>query len=141
MVSLPMRRDRDYWARLRKDGRSNWSAGLATVAALMAVVTLVLTFLPGAPTHVRFNPLYWLALLPVAWWGGNLTAFKASAVRWMRPISIAAIPIGMVATALAFARGERWQVPLGLATVACVAAVASLILYRGSLLEREGPAR
>ena len=136
-----MRRDRDYWARLRKDARSNAATGLAIVAAIVAVVALQPSLFPGAPTRVRLDPLYWLLLLPIAWWGAGLAAFEPGPVRLMRTVTIAAPPIAAGATLLAWFRGADWAIPFALAAISFGTAIVSRLLYRGSLLEREGPAR
>ena len=136
-----MRSDRAHWARLRKDGRSNGSAGLAIVSAILAVAALQPSLFPGSTPAARLNPFYWLLLLPVAWWGAGLTVFEPTAVRLMRPVAIAAPLLGAGAVLLGLARGANWVGPLVLTTLAFTSAVASLIFFRNSLLEREGPAR
>lgn len=136
-----MRRDLAYWARLRRDRRSNTSAGLAIVAALAAVVALQPTLFPGTPTDVRLSPAYWLLLTPVAWWAAGLTAFEPGPVRFMRRVAVGSPPTAAIGSLLAWSRGADWLPPAILAAVALAAAGASLLLYRGSLLEREGPAR
>lgn len=135
------RSDAEYWQRLRRDHRSNAAAILAAVAALFGTLGVITALLDG-PHHVpRAGILSWLLMLPMAWWVGDLTRFTARAVRlWTMAmlLSIAGVSFGLLC---AITRSDDLLIPLLNFGLAALAAVASLVLRRGSLVEREGPAR
>ncbi|WP_019998827.1 hypothetical protein [Aureimonas ureilytica] len=134
------RSDAEYWQRLRRDRRSNAAAILAAAAALFGTLGVVAVLLDGphAPHASLFS---WLLMLPMAWWVGDLTRFTARAVRlWTTAmlLSIAGASFGLLG---AITRSDDSLIPLLNFSLAILAAVASLALRRGSLVEREGPAR
>lgn len=135
------RRDMEYWARLRVDAPSSWAAGMAIVSVLAAVLALLGLVISGGQAEARANPLYWLILLPVAWWGGGLSGFGARQVRLMTPAIILAPLLAAMCLAIAARRGEV-LVPWSIATlIAFAGATASRFFYGKSLLKREGPDR
>lgn len=135
------RSDAEYWQRLRRDRRSNAAAILAAVSALFGTLGVITALLDG-PHHVPRASLFsWLLMLPMAWWVSDLTRFTVQAVRlWTMAmkLSIAGASFGLLC---AITRSDDLLVPLLNFSLAALAAVASLILRRGSLVEREGPAR
>jgi hypothetical protein len=134
-----MRRDHEYWQRLRKDLRSNWAAGLAAIAALAATVSLIAVLVKGTHYQARGNPLYWVLMLPGAWWVNRLAAFEPRAVRWWRPFLLLSVVVAAAAL-IATARADRRPAAVAF-FITLLAAGASLGLRRNSLVEREGPAR
>ncbi|WP_019998635.1 hypothetical protein [Aureimonas ureilytica] len=133
--------DAEYWGRLRRDRRSNAAAILAAVAALFGTLG-VITALVDAPHHApRAGLLSWLLMLPMAWWVGDLTRFTARAVRLWTSAMLLSVGGAGFGLALALMRGDALPVPLANLGLAGPAAVASLVLRRESLVEREGPAR
>lgn len=136
-----VRNDREYWARLRVDKRSNWAGGLALIAVLSASVSIVGMAVGGPPGLARANPIYWLVFLPTAWWGSGLMGFEADKVRLMPPLTYAAPLVAFLCLIIAALQGTDWSAPLVASIIAFVAAVGSRVAYRGSLLQREGPAR
>lgn len=135
------RRDNAYWQRLRKDRRSNAAAICAAIAALAATMTVISMTVQGGVAESRANPLYWLLMLPAMWWLTGLTSFEPRAVRLWKPALAVATGASVVAAALAMRAAETWTGQTVACTVTPIAAAASLLLYRGSLVQREGPAR
>jgi hypothetical protein len=135
------RRDDAYWQRLRKDRRSNAAAIGAAIAALAATMTVISVTVQGGVTESRGNPLYWLLMLPMAWWVNGLTSFEPRAVRLWKPALAVASGTSVVAAALAMRSAGTWTGQTVACAVTLGATAASLILLRGSLVEREGPAR
>jgi hypothetical protein len=135
-----MRRDQDYWQRLRKDRRSNWAAGFAGLATIAATVSLIGLLVEGSQYQARGNPLYWALMLPVVWWLSELGGFEQRAVRWWRPILLLSVVIAAIALVVAVARADWAPEAVGFA-ITLLGAATSLSLLRGSLVAREGPAR
>ncbi len=135
------RRDNDYWQRLRKDRRSNAAAICGAIAALAATMTVISVTVDGGVAESRANPLYWLLMLPMAWWVTGLTSFEPRAVRAWKPALATACAVGLMAAALTMRAADNWTAQTVACAVTLIAATASLLLYRGSLVQREGPAR
>ena len=136
-----IRRDQDYWQRLRKDHRSNAAVLLAGLATMVAAVSMTMVIVPGTHYGTRANPLYWLILVPVAWWVSSLAAFEPGAVRSWRTVLIV---VGIAATAclaMAITSGQDVMLTVIAFLVTMTSAAGSLFLRRGSLVAREGPAR
>lgn len=139
--SEPVRHDPAYWQRLRRDRRSNAAAILGAVAALSGTLGLVAALVGGTHHVARADPLYWLLMLPMVWWVSDLTRFLARSLRFRTPamaLSCAGATFGPI---LGTARGEDVVLPLLNLGVCVLAATASLVLRRGSLVDRERPAR
>ncbi len=135
------RRDPAYWQRLRRDRRSNIAAGLGVLAALAATLSVVALAVPGPQSVARGNPLYWLLMLPMAWWGSGLARFEARPVRWWKPVLALSCLLSCGTLAMVLARGEDSTAQAIACGVTLLAAGASLWLLRGSLVALEGPAR
>lgn len=136
-----MRRDNAYWQRLRKDRRSNAAVLLATLAALVSTISLISITIGGTHYQSRANPLYWLLMAPMVWWVVGLTGFEARHVRLWTPALALASGISIVAAAVTMRTAGGWTGQTIACVVTLVAAAASLWAYRGSLVQREGPAR
>lgn len=96
---------------------------------------------PGTQGQARGNPLYWLMMLPFAWWAVSLASYEPTPVRLLKPAQVLAPLVAIASAATATRMGED-PTPFWVATaVSAVAAVTGWLLYRGSMLEREGPAR
>lgn len=137
----PGRRDAAYWQRLRRDRRSNAAAILGAIAALSGTLGLIAALVEGTPHEARANPLYWILMLPMVWWVSDLTQFSARAIRFWTAamlLSCAGAAFGLV---LGMAGSQDVMLPLVNVVVCVLAAAASLVLRRGSLVDREGPAR
>jgi hypothetical protein len=135
------RTDAQYWQRLRRDRRSNAAVILAALAALFGTLGVITALVDGPHHAPRAGLLSGLLMLPMGWWVGDLTRFTARAIRlWTSALllSIAGAGLGL---AFALMRGDTLLVPLLNIGLAVPAALASLVLRRGSLVEREGPAR
>jgi len=135
------RSDAEYWGRLRRDRRSNAAAILAALAALFGTLGVIFALLDGPHHAPRAGLLSWLLMLPMAWWVGDLTRFTARAVRLWTPAMLLSVGGAGLGLAFALIRGDALLVPLLDLGLAVPAALASLALRRGSLVEREGPAR
>lgn len=135
-----MRRDQDYWQRLRKDRRSNWAAGFAGVATIVATVSLIGLLVEGSQYQTRGNPLYWALMLPTVWWLSGLGGFEPRAVRWWKPALLLSVVIAAIALGVAVA-GADWAPEAVGFVITLLSAATSLNLLRGSLVAREGPAR
>ncbi|WP_041862786.1 MULTISPECIES: hypothetical protein [Pseudomonadota] len=130
-----IRRDQAYWARVRKDARSALAVGSALLASLMALLCLLV---PGPQAQARGNPLYWLCILPFAWWANGLAAYEP---RPVRPALIVAVATAPASLAIATVLGKEpllWTIGAG---IALISAALAEYFYRGSMLYREGPAR
>ncbi len=135
------RADRDYWAKLRVDPRSQWSAGLAILVGLALTLSVIGLLVDGSQIESRGNPLYWFLMAPLVWWGSELMGFEARAVMIM-PVVTWLAPLGSaICLAIAMGRGEQWNVWLISLVVCLCTSIASRIVFRGSLLQREGPSR
>ncbi|MFN3675030.1 MAG: hypothetical protein ACK4TC_03550 [Sphingomonas pseudosanguinis] len=135
-----MRRDKDYWQRLRKDPRSNWAAGMAALAAIAASVMLIGLLVEGSQYQARTNPLYWILMLPAVWWSTGLARFEPRPVRWWKPALLLCVAIAGAVLALAIDSGDGMPEAIGFA-LTLIGAVSSMVLLRDSLVAREGPAR
>ena len=135
-----MRKDREYWQRLRSDRRSNWAAGFAAIAAMAATVSLLGLCIEGTPYQARGNPLYWLLMLPAIWWVAGLVGFERNRVRLWKPALAVSLLIATLAVLIAVRRGDWGAEAAGLA-ITLASTAASLFLLRNSLVAREGPAR
>ena len=136
-----MRRDIAYWQRLRKDRRSNAAALLAALTCLTATISLISLTVGGTHYQSRGNPLYWLMMAPMLWWVIGLAGFEARYVRLWIPALVLASGVSIVAAAVAMHAAGSWTEQTIACAVTLAAAVASLLTYRGSLVDREGPAR
>jgi hypothetical protein len=135
------RRDDDYWQRLRKDRRSNAAAILATIAAIAATMTVISVTIEGGVAESRANPLYWLLMVPMVWWVTGLTSFEPRAVRLWKPALGICCTVSVVIAIMAMRAAGTWTGQTVACAVTLIAAITSLILLRGSLVEHEGPAR
>lgn len=136
-----VRRDNAYWQRLRKDRRSNVAVLLAVVAVLAATTSLISATVGGTQYQARANPLYWLLMAPMVWWVIGVSGFEARYVRLWIPALVLASGLSIVVAAVAMHAVGSWTVQTVACAVTLAAATASLLVYRGSLLQREGPAR
>ncbi|USU09726.1 hypothetical protein NF700_05490 [Sphingomonadaceae bacterium OTU29MARTA1] len=135
------RNDREYWARLRVEPRSQWAAGLAVIAGLAVTLAVIGLLVPGNHFESRANPLYWLLMLPLVWWASELMGFEPLAVQIM-PWVTSLAPLGSaICLAVAFSIGEPWQIWLVDFIICICASIGSRMTYRDSLLQREGPSR
>ena len=136
-----MRRDNAYWQRLRKDRRSNAAVLLAALACLTATISLISITVGGTHYRSRTNPLYWTLMLPMVWWVIGLTGFEARYVRMWMPVLVLASGVSIVVASVSMYAVGSWTGQTIACAVTLAAAAASLLTYRGSLVEREGPAR
>jgi hypothetical protein len=131
----------NYWARLRKDRPSNWATGLAVVAALAAVLAILGLAVPGAQAESRANPLYWVILLPLAWWGSGVAAFEPRPVRLLAVVTYAAPIVAITCLIIAIAQDRGWLIWLAAVVISIAAAIGSRRAYSRSLLKLEGASR
>lgn len=136
-----IRRDQAYWQRLRKDLPSNVAAGLAAIAVLAATLSVVGTGVSGSHFRARGNPLYWILMLPMMWWVSGLTTFAPRYVRSLKLALGLACAASVVSAIVSMPDGATFTVQTAACVVTIVAAGASLLVYRRSLVRREGPAR
>ncbi len=95
----------------------------------------------GNREQTRANPLYWLVLLPVAWWAAELSAFEPGSVRAMKLLTVIAPATALLCLLIAVSLEENWVLWLTSFIVSGVTAFGSRMAYRDSLLQREGPSR
>lgn len=125
------------WQRLRRDKRSGFAAFLTVIAWVPVVVAIVMLSAPASQAAARGNPLYWLLLVPFAWWGASLTRYEAWAVRSIRPTQILAPVLGFGAIMIASYIGHD-LLPFVVATLLSTTCSAlAWFLYGGSLLEQK----
>ncbi|WP_420139366.1 hypothetical protein [Sphingomonas sp.] len=80
-------------------------------------------------------------MAPMVWWVSGLSRFEARSVRLWRLALVIASIASVAAAAVAMHRAGTWTGQTIACAVTLVAAIASLLSYRGSLVDREGPAR
>lgn len=136
-----MRRDPVYWQRLRKDVRSNVAAGLAALAALLATVSVMILAVPGTHYQARGSIAYWLLMLPLVWWVAGLATFAPAYVRSWKPVLLLAVLTAGGSLLYGISRGGGWGMQAISFIMVAAAAAGSLLTLRGSLVDREGPAR
>lgn len=133
-------RNSEYWQRLRRDLRSNGAAGAAALAMIFCVLPWIHILVPGNQFQTRANPLYWMLMLPGAYWFANLIRFKPWAVVIMRSMYVLA-PFaagGALAYTAAVSPADNGP-PAVLLALSCIASIVGYLLYRRSLLRQEGP--
>jgi len=135
------RRDNGCWQRLRKDRLSNAAALLATLAALAATLNVISLTVGGTQYKARANPLYWLLMVPMLWWVTGLTSFEPLHVRLWKPALVLACIVSAISAFVAMRAAGTWTAQTVACAVTLLAAAVSLFLHRGSLVQREGPAR
>ncbi|RYI35906.1 MAG: hypothetical protein EON48_00530 [Acetobacteraceae bacterium] len=113
---------------------SNVAAGLAAIAALAATVSVIDTLVGGSQFEAWGNPLYWLCMLPMVWWVSGLTTFAPRYICCWGLAMLLACAASGISLVIVVWRTGAWI--LTLATATC-----SRVLYRRSLLAREGPTR
>lgn len=113
----------------------------ALIACLAALLCVLVLLVPGPHYAARANPFYWLLLLPFAWWANGVAAYEAGPLRTLRPALALAIVVALASIAAAVALGLDPAPWIIAASITILFAAASQIVYRGSLLAREGPAR
>lgn len=135
-----IRRVSDYSQRLRKDRRSNWVAGFAGIATIAATVSMIGLFVEGSQYQAHGISLYSVLMLPVVWWLSGLGRFEPHAVRLWKPVLPSSVVIAVIALTVAVENGDWGPEAVGLA-MTLLGGVTSLVLFRGSLVGREEPAR
>ena len=104
----------------------------------MNVISLMIG---GTHDKSRANPLYWLLMMPMLWLVTGLTSFEARHVRLWKPALALACIASAIAAFVAMQAAGTWTGQTVACAVTPLAAAASLFLHRGSLVQREGPAR
>jgi cytochrome bd-type quinol oxidase subunit 2 len=126
----------DDWQDLRKDKRSAVVV-LATIAAGMASVLALLGILLNASRAAdRANPIYWVLLLPFAWWAASLANYAAWAVKTLRPANAAATLISFLCAVFAAHSTPDPTLWLVASAITVIGAFAATLLFPGSLLAR-----
>lgn len=126
--------DRTAWQRLRKDVRSSVAVLAIVLAGLAALLSLFWALLEYSRATDRSTPLYWVLLLPFAWWAASVASFTPWALRLVRPAAMVFIVLAAVTVWLALLDGSGWLLSLGAAAVAVVGSGVGLLLYPGSLV-------
>ncbi|EPP5101088.1 hypothetical protein ACUQRY_001353 [Enterobacter hormaechei] len=101
----------------------------------MALLCLLGLLVPGPQAQARGNPLYWLCILPFAWWANGLAAYEP---RPVRPALIVAVATAPASLAIATVLGKEpllWTIGAG---IALISAALAEYFYRGNMLYREG---
>jgi hypothetical protein len=135
------RRDAEYWQRLRTDRRSGTAVLFTAVAAVVTAVATTMASVPGTQWEARTSPIYWIVLMPVAWWVSSLAAYEPWAVRIWKPSLIILCAIHGICLAVAISGNQDVMLTACsfVLTIACAA--AGMVALRGSMVAREGPAR
>ena len=110
-------------------------------SGVCAVVALVAIVVGGSQMQARANPLYWLLLVPFAWWGSSLAYYEPWAVRLFGPVLIGSPLLATAVFVAAYRQGENVTPSVVALAVSIMCSVGAAWAYRGSLLRREGPAR
>lgn len=136
-----IKHDQEHWQRLRKDKRSAFAVMSVSVAAMVTIIGVVALAVPGTQATGRANPLYWLIMVPAAYWVSSLLGYEPWAVATFR-FSLVILPlVAVVALLWSLERGEGVTAHLVLLGLSGVFSMSAELFYRGSLLQREGPAR
>jgi hypothetical protein len=136
-----IRRDAEYWQRLRKDRRSGIAVLFTAVAAVVAAVAVTMVAVPGTQWEARTSPIYWIVLIPVAWWVNALAAYESWAVRSWKPVLAALCIVHAICLTLAVIGSRNVMLTAGTFVLTIACAAAGLSALRGSMVAREGPAR
>ncbi len=136
-----IRRDSEYWQRLRKDRRSGIAVLFTAVAAVVAAVAVTMVVVPGTQWEARTSPIYWVILIPVACWVNGLAAYEPWAVRSWKPVIATLCVVHAICLALAVIAARNVILTAGSFVLTIVCAAAALAALRGSMVAREGPAR
>jgi hypothetical protein len=140
-AAIMIRRDPEYWQRLRKDRRSGIAVLLTAVAAVVAAVALTMVAIPGTQWEARASPIYWVILIPVAWWINGLAAYEPWAVRSWKPALATLCVIHAICLTLAILATQNVMLTAAGFALTMAFAAAALATHRGSLVACEGPAR
>lgn len=135
------RQDNAYWQRLRKDKPSSLAAGMAMLCILLATVGLIIILVPGTHAEARGNPLYWLLMLPTAWWASSLAYFESKTAWTVRPALVLGPAVCATNMLWERLRGTDLTINIGVLVISIACAIFGEIAYRRSLLKLEGPAR
>jgi len=120
---------------LKRDRRAAVVVLSAIAAMLLAAVAVVLVLTGG--TQGRGTALYWLVMLPLAYWATQLAAYAPTALRWLRATTWLAPFLSGAALGLSLRFAPPATAACGVLFAACAVATAiSLFAFRGSLLER-----
>ncbi len=84
---------------LKRDVPTTVALLAGVLAALMPVLSLTYLLVPHGHIAARENPLYWLIMLPVLFWGWGITSFDPWAIRALVPVLIIA-PVADVLIAM-----------------------------------------
>jgi len=134
-------RDTEYWQRLRKDRRSGVAVLFTAAAAVITAVTLTMVAVPGTQWAARASPIYWVILIPVAWWVNGLAAYEPWAVRRLKPVLATLCVVHAICLALAVVGSRNVMLTVGSFALTIVCAAAGMVALRGSMVDQEGPAR
>lgn len=136
-----IRRDAEYWQRLRKDRRSGVAVLFTAAAAVIAAVAVTMIAIPGTQWAARASPIYWVIFIPVAWWVNGLAAYEPWAVRSWIPVLAALCIVHAISLTLAVIESRNVMLTAGTFVLTLACAAAGLCALRGSMVAREGPAR
>lgn len=126
---------------LRQDKRSGFATYLTVMAWVPIVVAVGMLVAPGEQGEARGNPLYWLPMLPLAWWAVALTRYEGWAVRSIRWAQAAAPVAAAMVALFAWQSGDAAVPFLVAGAVSLAVAAVAWILYTGSLLQRQDSLR
>ena len=135
------RKDDQYWQRIRFDKKSNWAAGMTAIAAILTATSVTMILVPGSQYEARSNILYWGIFIPVVWWLVGLSRFEPWPVRIWRPALIVLCITKISCLWIVFRGPYSVGIESFTTAVVLISAAAAFFLYRGSLIDREGPAR
>jgi hypothetical protein len=116
---------------------------LAAIAAMLAAAVIWLLLLSdAAPAETRGRPVYWLIMLPLAFWAVQLASYTPWTLRWLRAAQMAAPVLAALGCGAAIWIASPALIAAGVLFGVCLAAtVIGTVARRGSLLDsrRVGP--
>ena len=122
------------WQRLRRDKLSALVTLAVIVAGLASLLAVLGILLHPTRAADRSSPIYWVLMLPFAWWAASLASYTPWAVRTLRPAAIAFIVASLIALVLATRQNTSLTPWIVAAAVAIACAATGMALFPSSLL-------
>ncbi|MDG5495560.1 hypothetical protein [Niveispirillum sp. BGYR6] len=130
-----------YWQKLRKDKISAAACGLMYVSVILATVSWGGLLVDGSHMQMRGNPVYWLVMMPGAIWLIGLMNYSKWSVKLMIPMMVI-LPLMCFFSFVYERKKYIFEISNGRLIVFAISTILSAlayILYRRSMLYREGP--
>jgi hypothetical protein len=131
-----MRIETEQRARLKRDRRCAVVVLGAIAAMLTAVVIWLLVLSDASPAETRGRPVYWVTMVPLAYWAIQLAAYTPWTLRWLRVARTAAPILAALGVGAAVWTGSPVLTVTAVLFGVCLAATCTgALALRGSLLD------